>query len=55
MYLLTSNTESCDEEDDEVGVGVEEEELADKPGTTKFTKLDFLQSILLHFLVRCGF
>ena len=22
MYLFTSNTESCDEDDDEVGVGV---------------------------------
>ena len=29
MYLLTSNTESCDEDDEEVGVGVVEE-LADK-------------------------
>ena len=34
MCLLLSNTESCDEDDDEVGVGVVEEELADKPGTT---------------------
>ena len=28
MYLLTSNTESCDEHDGEVGEGVVEEELA---------------------------
>ena len=28
MYLLTSNTESCDEDDGEVGEGVVEEELA---------------------------
>ena len=34
VYLLTSNTESCDEDDGEVGEGVVEEELADKPGTT---------------------
>ena len=35
VYLLTSNTESCDE-DDEVGVGVVEE-LVNKPGTTNGT------------------
>ena len=52
MYLLTSNTESSDE--DEVGVGVVEE-LVDKPGTTNGTEFQiFLQSILLPFLVRCG-
>ena len=34
MYLFTSNTESCDEDDGEVGEGVVEEELEDKPGTT---------------------
>ena len=33
MYLLMSNTESCDEDDEEVGVGVVEE-LVDKPGRT---------------------
>ena len=37
VYLLTSNTESCDEDDEEVSVGVAEEELADKPGTTNGT------------------
>ena len=47
-----SNTESCDEDEDEVGVGVVEE-LADKPGTTNGTLFDILQSILLPFLVRC--
>ena len=37
VYLLTSNTESCDEVDGEVGESVVEEELADKPGTTNGT------------------
>ena len=36
-YLFTSSTESCDEDDGEVGEGVVEEELADKPRTTKGT------------------
>ena len=36
VYLLTSNTESCDGDDEEVGVGVVEE-LVDKPGTTNGT------------------
>ena len=36
VYLLASNTESCDEHDYEVGVGVVEE-LVDKPGTTSDT------------------
>ena len=36
VHLLTSNTESCDEDDDSVGVGVVEE-LLDKPGTTNGT------------------
>ena len=39
MHLLTSNTESC--EDGEVGEGVVEEEIAEKPGTTHGTQLDF--------------
>ena len=55
VYLLTSNTESCDEDDGEVGEGAVEEELADKPGTTSGTELDFLKSIILPFLMRCGF
>ena len=56
MYLLSSNTESCDEDDAKVGVCVcVVEELVDKPGTTSGTQLDILQSILLPFLVRCGF
>ena len=37
VYLSASNTESCDEDDGEVGEGVVEEELADKPGTTSGT------------------
>ena len=36
VYLLTSKMESCDEDDDEVGVGVVEE-LVDKPGTANGT------------------
>ena len=55
VYLLTSNAESCDEDDGEVGEGVVEEELADKPGTTNGTEFYILQSILLPFLMRCGF
>ena len=51
MYLFTSNTECCDEDDDEVGMGVVEE-LA---GTASGTSFDILQTILLPFLVRCGF
>ena len=34
---MTSNTESCDEDDGEAGEGVVEEEIADKPGTTNGT------------------
>ena len=34
--LVTSNTESCDQDDEEVGVGVVEEPV-DKPGTTNST------------------
>ena len=49
LYLLTSNTESFDENDGEVGEGVVEEELADKPGTTNCTQFDILQSIILPF------
>ena len=37
VYLLTSNTESCDKDDGEVGEGVVEEELVDKPGSTDGT------------------
>ena len=36
MFLLTSSTESCDEDDEEVGVGVVKE-LVDIPGTTNCT------------------
>ena len=32
LYLLTSNTESCDKDRGEVGEGAVEEELADEPG-----------------------
>ena len=53
-YLLTSKTESCDEDVEEVGVGVVED-LVEKPGTTNGTQFDTLQSILLPSLVRCGF
>ena len=54
VYLLTSNTESCDEGDEEVGVGVVEE-LVDKPGTTNGTQFDISQSILFPFRMRCCF
>ena len=55
MCLLTSNTESCDEDDEEVGVGVVGE-LVQKPGTTNGTQFEkLLQSMLLPFLVRCVF
>ena len=54
VYLLSSNTESCDEDDDDGGVGIVEE-LVDKSGTTNGTSFDTLQSILLPFLVRCGY
>ena len=37
MNLLTSNTESCDEDGDEAGEGVVVEELADIPGTASGT------------------
>ena len=43
VYLFSSNTETCDEDDD-VGVGVVEE-LADKKGTANGTYFDILQSI----------
>ena len=49
VYLLTSNTESCDE-DSEVSESVLEEELADEPGTTTGTQLEKLQSMLLPLL-----
>ena len=55
MCLLSSNTESCDEDDGEVGEGAVEEELSGKRGTTNGTKLVLLPSILLPFLMRCGF
>ena len=55
MYLLSSKTESCDEDDGEVGGCAVEEELADKPGTVNGTQFDTLHSIILPFLVRCGF
>ena len=37
VYLLSSNTESCDEDHGEVGEGVVEEELTDIPGITNGT------------------
>ena len=55
MYLLTSNTESCNEDDGDVGDSAVEQELKEKPGTTNGTLFDVLQSILLPLLVRCGF
>ena len=40
VYLLTSNTESFDEDDEEVGVDVVEE-LVDEPGSTNSIQLVF--------------
>ena len=51
MYLLTSNTESFDEDVGEVGED-DVEELVDKPRTTNGTLLDIMQSSLLPFLMR---
>ena len=48
VYLLTSNTESCDEDVEEVGVG-DVEELVDKLWTTNGTQFDILQSFFLFF------
>ena len=47
--------ESCGEDDGEEGDGVVEEDLVDRPGNTNGTQFDILQSILLPFLMRCGF
>ena len=55
VYLLTSNTESYDEDDGEVGEGVVEEELADKPGTTNGTLLENCNQRSCLFLTRCDF
>ena len=54
MCKLRILTESCDEDVEEVGVGVVEE-LVDEPETTNGTQIDTLQLILLPFFVRCGF
>ena len=53
VYLLTSSTESFDEDVEEVGVD-DAKGLVDKPGTTNGTSFEKLQSILLPFLVRDG-
>ena len=45
---------SCDEVVVEVGED-ELKELVDRPGTTRCTQFDVLQSIFLPFLMRCGF
>ena len=37
VYPLTSHSESCDDDDGEMGEGVVDEELVDKPGTTNGT------------------
>ena len=55
FLLFPSNTEFCNENVGEVGEGVVEEELANKPGTIYGTWFDILQSILSPFLIRCGF
>ena len=56
VYLLTSNSESCDEDDEEVGVGCEEE-LVDKPGTAYIVRYIAINSLALFgemwFLTAC--
>ena len=52
---LLANVDSSDEDGDEADEGVVDEELADIPGTTNGTQFENLQSILLPFLMRCGF
>ena len=54
-HTSPSNMESCGEDDGEEGDGVVEEDLVDRPGNTNGTQFDILQSILLPFLMRCGF
>ena len=54
VYLLTSNTASCDEDVEDASVD-DVKELADKPGTANGTTLYMLQSIILPFLMRCRF
>ena len=49
------DVDSCDEDGDEADEDVVEEELADIPGNTNGTQFNILQSILLPFLMRCGF
>ena len=49
VYLLTSITEFCDEDFDEVGEN-DVEEFVDKPWTTNGTYFDILQSIFLMIL-----
>ena len=53
VCLLVSNAGSCDEDDDEVSVGVLEE-LVDEPGTTN-GNLTHCNQFSCPFLVRCGF
>ena len=51
VYLLTSNTESCDEGDDEVGVGVVEE-LVVKPG--RYYEWHIVSCTAINSLTLCG-
>ena len=50
---LFSDVASCDEDGEEADEGAVEEELVEILGTTDGTYFDFLQSILLPFLMRC--
>ena len=55
IILTRAAPKNADEDDGEGSEGLVEEELADKPGTTNGAQFDILQSILLPFLLRCGF
>ena len=48
VYLLTSNTESCDEDDEEVGDGVVEE-------ARMVHSLIYCNQFSCFFVMRCGF
>ena len=49
VHQLTSNSESSDEDDGEVGEGVVEEELADEPETTTGTWFENCNQFSCHF------
>ena len=52
VYLLTSKTESCDDDVEKVGVGVVEE-LVDKPGSTHSSVVLFFELVYVFGKVPC--